>query len=80
MPIHDTHTLQPAYRVIALLGGKTSVATELNLSPSTLSRWCMPKPEGTGGVIPQKYWPALMSLAAREGTPLTVADLANVHD
>lgn len=76
---YDTHMLQPAYRVIALLGGKTSVASDLDLSPSTISRWCMPRPEGTGGTIPQKYWPALIDLARREGVALTVADLAAVQ-
>jgi hypothetical protein len=74
---YDTHTLQPAYRVIETLGGKSAVASALSLSPSTISRWCMPRPEGTGGTIPQKYWPALLGLARAGDLSLSVADLAS---
>ena len=79
MSIPTLHTLSPAYPVIESLGGKSSVAAELSLSPSTLSRWCQPHPEGTGGVIPQRYWPTLLQLAKRQKVKLSVSDLCAVR-
>jgi hypothetical protein len=78
MPIESTQTLDPAYSVITLLGGKTFVARELGLSPSTITRWCSPHPDGTGGTIPQRYWQRLLVLARQEGANLTIADLSNI--
>lgn len=78
MAIPTIHTLSPAFPVIESLGGKSSVAAELALSPSTLSRWCQPHPEGTGGVIPQRHWPALLKLAKRQKVALAISDLAAI--
>jgi hypothetical protein len=61
------------------LGGKTTVAEELKLDKSTLSRWCQPRPLGTGGVIPQRYWPALIEMARRQGVDINVKELAGIE-
>lgn len=79
MSIQTIHKLTPAYDVIESLGGKSAVAAELSLAPSTLSRWCQPHPAGTGGVIPQRYWSALLALAKAQKVKLTISDLANVR-
>ncbi len=79
MPIESTQTLDPAYRVITLLGGKTFVARELGLSPSTITRWCSPHPDGTGGTIPQRYWQRLLVLARHEGVELSLSDLHSIQ-
>lgn len=78
MAIPTIHFSEPAYTVIEKLGGKTAVASELGLAPSTLSRWCQPSPDGTGGVIPQKHWQALLAYAKKQRIPLTVSDLVRV--
>jgi hypothetical protein len=74
--IHTVHDLNPAFAVIEKLGGKTALAGELGLHKSTLTRWCQPRPEGTGGQIPQKYWPSLMGVARSHGVRLGLKDLA----
>jgi len=43
------------------------VAKALDLAPSTVSRWAMPHPRGTGGKIPQRHWPRLYVLAQKVG-------------
>jgi len=79
MPIPTVHKLSPAYEVIESLGGKTAVAAELDLAPSTLSRWCQPHPEGTGGVIPQRHWPAILRMSKRLKVALSLSDLCTVR-
>jgi hypothetical protein len=74
--IPTLHTLHPAFAVIEKLGGKTNLAEALNLDKSTLSRWCQPKPSGTGGLIPQRYWGALVTLARKQGVNITLQELA----
>lgn len=79
MTIPTIHTLEPAYTVIEKLGGKSTVAHELGLATSTLSRWCSPVPGGTGGTIPQKHWAQLMRLAQARRTRLTLKELAAIE-
>lgn len=79
MSIPTLHVLNPAFAVIEKLGGKTNLAEQLNLDKSTLSRWCQPKPSGTGGLIPQRYWSALVTLARRQGVDITLEELASVE-
>lgn len=69
------HRAEPAYTLLSRLGGRTAVANELELDKSTLSRWCQPTPAGTGGVIPQRYWPQLFKLAQKQGVALALEDL-----
>lgn len=76
MTIPTIHTLEPAYSVVEKLGGKGHVANQLGLATSTLSRWCSPFPQGTGGVIPQKHWPQLMQMARLQRVRLTLRELA----
>lgn len=79
MTIPTIHTLEPAFTVIEKLGGKAAVAEELELDKSALSRWCQPRPAGTGGVIPQRHWPALMLMARRKSVDITLEELAAVE-
>jgi hypothetical protein len=79
MPIPTIHTLSPAYDVIQRLGGKSEVAERLNLDKSTLSRWCQPRPEGTGGQIPQRHWPELMKLARDKKVRIKIEELVAVE-
>ena len=76
MTIPTIHTLDPAYTVIEKLGGKGAVAERLDLNKSTLSRWCQVPPVGTGGVIPQRYWPALIEMARESNVRITLKELA----
>lgn len=78
MTIPVIHTLCPAYQIIESLGGKSAVAAELGLDKSTLSRWCKEAPGGTGGVIPQRYWPQLLQMARRQGRDISVKELAGI--
>jgi hypothetical protein len=79
MSIPVVHTLEPAYTVIEKLGGKSAVAQALGLDKSTLSRWCQPSPQGTGGLIPQRYWPQLMQMARLQRVRIGVKELAAVE-
>ena len=79
MTIPVIHKLEPAYTLIERLGGKSAVAGELNLDKSTLSRWCQPVPNGTGGLIPQRYWPKLIEMGKRQGVPLGVRELVYIE-
>lgn len=79
MTIPVIHTLEPAYTVIEKLGGKSSVAESLALDKSTLSRWCQPRPSGTGGLIPQRYWPQLIEMAREQRVRISIKELAAVE-
>jgi hypothetical protein len=79
MAIPTVHTENPAYTIIEKLGGKSAVAAELGLDKSALSRWCMARPAGTGGMIPQKWWGPLMRLAQARRVRLTLRELAQVE-
>jgi hypothetical protein len=76
--IPTVHKLEPAYSLIEKLGGKSAVAEAIGLDKSALSRWCMPRPGGTGGVVPQRHWPALMRMARAQNVSLAVRELADL--
>lgn len=76
--IPTVHAHEPAFSIINRLGGKGEVSYRLDLDKSTLSRWCQPRPQGTGGMIPQRHWPAIIALAREIGVPLTLEDLAGI--
>lgn len=64
-----------AQRVIEKCGGHDVVAGWLKVSTTSVYRWTYPKDKGgTGGVIPQKHWQALIQKAASDGIELTVED------
>lgn len=79
MTIQTIHTAEPAYSVIEKLGGKSEVAEYLGLDKSTLSRWCQPRPSGTGGLVPQRYWPLLIEMARIQGVRISLKELAAVE-
>lgn len=79
MSIPTIHTLEPAYLIIERLGGKSAVAETLKLDKSTLTRWCQPRPYGTGGMIPQRYWSALVRMARLQSVDITLQELASVE-
>lgn len=79
MTIPVVHTHEPAYSVIEKLGGKSAVAEVLGLDKSTLTRWCQPKPLGTGGLIPQRYWPQLIEMARSQKVRIGLKELAAVE-
>lgn len=79
MSIPVIHTLKPAYTIIERLGGKTAVASELQVDKSTLSRWCQPKPVGTGGAIPLRHWQQLIDMARTRDVVITLEELAAVE-
>jgi len=79
MSIPTIHTYEPAYTIIEKLGGKSAVAERLELDKSTLSRWCQPRPTGTGGLIPQRYWPQLIAMARAIHVDITLEELAAVE-
>lgn len=76
--IPTVHKLAPAFDIVEQLGGKGVVAKAVKLDRSAVTRWCMASPKGTGGMIPQRHWPALMRLATRRGVPLTLEALAGI--
>lgn len=76
--IETIHTQEPAFSVIERLGGKAAVAEALELDKSTLSRWCQPRPGGTGGTIPQRHWPQLVKMARKKGVRITLRELVAV--
>ncbi len=76
MTIPTVHMIEPAYSVVEKLGGKAAVADELGLDKSTLSRWCQPQPQGTGGMIPQRYWPKLVEMARGRKVRITLKELS----
>lgn len=70
---------EPAYTVVTTLGGVRATAALLDIDPSAVSRWITPKNKGgTGGVIPQRWWPAILRHAKYAKLELTVSDLAAV--
>ncbi|CAB4136598.1 hypothetical protein UFOVP312_24 [uncultured Caudovirales phage] len=79
MTIPVIHTLEPAYTVIEKLGGKSAVSDALGLDKSTLSRWCQPRPGGTGGLIPQRYWPQLIDMARDQRVRIGIKELAAIE-
>ena len=76
--IPTIHTLDPAYTLIEKLGGKSAVAQELGLDKSTLTRWCRSEPDGTGGVIPQRYWEQLIAMGKRQKVRVTLGELSHI--
>lgn len=76
--IETIHKHEPAYSVIERLGGKAAVAQALELDKSALSRWCQPRPTGTGGHIPKRHWPQLVKMARKKGVRITLRELVAV--
>lgn len=77
--IETVHKCDPAFSVLEHLGGKGAVSRQLGLDRSSLSRWCTARPDGTGGMIPQKHWEALIDLSVKLRRPIKVKDLAGLE-
>lgn len=75
MTIPTIHFNDPAYSIVEKLGGKAAVAEKLGLDKSTISRWCQPVPQGTGGLVPQRYWPQLIEIGRAQKVRVTLKDL-----
>ncbi|MGD9882311.1 MAG: hypothetical protein AB7F22_30200 [Reyranella sp.] len=67
--------MNPGSSVIAKFGGVRPLARLLDINPTNVSRWQLPKPRGTGGLIPSKYHKPLLTLAKRRKVRLTVEEL-----
>ncbi len=71
--------LNPAWRVIQLLGGVRATARAAEVDPSAVSRWAMPRDKkGTAGSIPQRHWSRLMDHARRNKIKITLRDLSGL--
>jgi len=64
---------QPADAIIKRCGGYGIVAEWLRVRPSTVQRWTYE--DGTAGMIPPKYWPALLKRAKASGVDIAGSDL-----
>lgn len=72
--------MQPARSVVDMLGGCRAVARELDIAPSTVSRWMAPKSrQNLGGRIPQAHWAGLLAMAKRLGHELTLEHLSGLN-
>jgi len=67
---------EPAYSIIRKLGGDSHVAEICGLQDRTSPyRWTRPKKlKGSGGLVPSKYVPVLLSYAKRKGIKLSAQD------
>lgn len=72
--VMQKHACEPANGVINTLGGVKVVADLLDKDVSTIRRWRMPRPEGTGGFIPDDDKVRLIERAAKLGVKLSWRD------
>ena len=73
--------MEPANRIISLLGGPTRVANAIGVHRITVHNWKAPRSGGgTDGIIPHRNIPALLALAREQDVPLTFADFAPIMD
>lgn len=73
------HNAQPATDIVVQLGGCRSVARQVGVSPSAVSRWCTPSAlGGTGGRIPQKWWKQMISAGKDCGVTLDAKQLSGL--
>ncbi|MFO0268969.1 MAG: hypothetical protein ACK53W_00310 [Gemmatimonadota bacterium] len=71
--------LEPARTVVTRIGGVRATARILDIAPSAVSRWMLPRAKGgTNGAVPLKHWQRLLNHAKRESIPLTVNDLTTI--
>lgn len=66
----------PAERVIAAFKGVRATARALELDPSSVARWPLPKTRrGLGGKIPSAHMDKILRLSIKRGLGLTAEDL-----
>lgn len=72
--------MEPAQSIISKLGGPNAVAEIAGVHRTRVSNWSRPKDKGgTGGTIPFKHVPALLSAASERGVELDAADFLPAH-
>lgn len=91
MSCEETGVCEPAASLIKRLGGPREVARGIrvysitgdgdrrarSLNHSTVFRWTVPTSRGgTGGVIPVKYWPAIIKLGREHDQAVSIDDLS----
>lgn len=74
--VMQKHRCEPANGVIEKLGGVSNVAQLLGKDESTIRRWRMKRPDGTGGSVPDDDKVRLIDIALAIGVTLTWADFA----
>lgn len=75
----DNTNPKPAEVVISRFGGVCELGRVLSIDKSTVSRWQVsPEQKGTGGRVPQKYWPLLIKEAKKRKIKLSLRDLAGI--
>lgn len=68
--------MEPATRILAILGGPSKVAARLGLHRTRVSNWKRPKDRGgSGGRIPQNHHRALLEYAREQGVEISAEDL-----
>ena len=67
---------EPAYTICTMLGGVTKTARLVGLTQSGVSRWLVDV--GTGGRVPQKYWPKILKFADRHRINITIKLLSGI--
>lgn len=70
------HACEPATGIIEKFGGVSQVADILDKDESTIRRWRMPRPNGTGGSIPDDDKVKLINAARKVGVSLAWRDFA----
>lgn len=69
------HALDPAFSVIARLGGDEKVAEILDRHPASVRKWTYPEDSGgTGGLIPTACATKLLEYARKKKIPLEADD------
>jgi hypothetical protein len=72
--------LEPAASIIRLFGGEAKIAVIADVSYTAPYRWEAPiKRGGTGGIIPQRYHPALLKQARRQQLALKAEDFLPIR-
>lgn len=67
--------MEPASKIIALLGGPNKVAEIAGVHRTRVSNWKRAKEDGgTGGTIPFKHVPALIAAGRKNGVKLSADD------
>jgi hypothetical protein len=71
--------LEPATSIIRKLGGIEAVIEITGCGATTPYTWTYPKSKnGSGGLIPQRYHPAMLDYARRHGIDLRAEDFLPV--
>lgn len=73
------HKREPAYSVILTLGGVRSTARILDIAPSAVSRWLLPRKKTKAGLIPQEHWSRILEHCKLNKIKLTVDDLTHIR-